>query len=78
MDRDNLVKMANRIASFFEAMPTEAEAQQEVCNHLRKFWAPTMRAELVAEIDVGGATGLHPLVRGAVTRLRADLLAPGA
>ena len=78
MDRDNLVKMANRIASFFEGTGTEAEAQQEVCNHLRRFWAPTMRAALVAEIDAGDATGLHPLVRAAVMRLRVELLAPAA
>ena len=78
MDRDSLVKMANRIASFFEGTGTESEAQQEVCNHLRKFWAPTMRAALVAEIDAGGATGLHPLVRAAVMLLRVELLAPTA
>ena len=78
MDRENLVKMANRIASFFEGTGTEAEAQQEVCNHLRRFWAPAMRAELVAEIDAGGAAGMHPLARAAVMRFRAQLLAPTA
>jgi len=78
MDRDNLVKMANRIASFFEATGTEAEAQEEIRNHLRRFWAPAMRTELVAAIDDGGAAGQHPLVRAAVTRFRAELLPPTA
>lgn len=78
MDRDNLVSMANRIASFFEGTGTETEAQEEVRNHLRKFWAPAMRAELLAEIDAGGAAGLHPLVRAAVARFRSELLPPSA
>lgn len=66
MDRDNLVRMANRIATFFEAMPDQGEAQEGVRNHLHKFWAPAMREALRAEIEAGRADGVHRLVRGAL------------
>jgi formate dehydrogenase subunit delta len=46
MDTENLVKMVNQIASFFVAEATPAEAPLAVAGHLRKFWAPPMRAHL--------------------------------
>lgn len=67
MDRDNLIKMANEIAAFFDAYPSE-QAQQEVASHLKRFWDPRMRAELIACVRAGG-DGLAPLVMQAVSRL---------
>jgi formate dehydrogenase subunit delta len=71
MDADNLVRMANRIAEFFAAMPDHDEAVDGVASHLRKFWAPVMRQDLLAQVAASGdpaALGLHPLVAEALAR----------
>jgi len=48
MDTARLVDMANRIGQFFEGMPDAAQAGREIAQHLRRFWAPQMRLELLA------------------------------
>ena len=73
MDNDNLVRMANRIADFFDAMPDEQEALEGVAQHLRKFWDPRMRRQMLAQLEQGGAAGLHPLVAKALEQHRALL-----
>jgi formate dehydrogenase major subunit len=47
MDVNNLIRMANRIAEFFEAMP-EHEALDGVAQHIQKFWEPRMRLRILA------------------------------
>jgi formate dehydrogenase subunit delta len=63
-----LVRMANQIAANYRYLP-EAEVEAAVANHLRSFWAPSMRAELTAWIDETGGPGLEPEVRAAARRL---------
>jgi formate dehydrogenase subunit delta len=72
MDIDNLVKMANRIGDFFEAMPDADEARTGIADHLQRFWERRMREEIVAHVDRGGE-GLKPIVREAIARRRAQL-----
>ena len=74
MDLHNLIHMANRIGEFFDAMPDRAEALDGVATHIRKFWDPRMRRELIAAIDTGQADALMPLVREAVQTHRAGLV----
>ena len=64
---DDLVRMANQIAAFFEPYP-EDEAIAGVTEHLRKFWDPSMRAALVAAY-AAGPIPLHRLAAEAVQRL---------
>lgn len=66
MNAEHLVGMANRIALFFAAMPEHGEALEGVATHLKKFWEPRMRSQLLQV--AGGADGeyLHPLVREAI------------
>ena len=66
MHIETLVRMANQIGEFFEAMPDRAEALEGVAMHLKKFWDPRMRRELLAHVDAGGATGLNPMVSEAL------------
>lgn len=73
MHVDQLIKMANQIGDFFESMPDPAEARDGIATHLRKFWDPRMRRELIAHIDATGGTGLHPAVLQAVAQQRAAL-----
>jgi formate dehydrogenase subunit delta len=70
---DNLVHMANRIGEFFAAMPDTEEASREIVQHLRKFWEPRMRRDLLAHLDGHQGEGLSPIVRDAVVAHRAQL-----
>jgi formate dehydrogenase subunit delta len=76
MKPEKLVKMANDIASFFEADPERKEAEGAIASHLKRFWAPQMRRQLVAWIDEHGAPGLKDIVRDAVAAHRANLVPP--
>ncbi len=68
MDITRLVYMANQIADFFKAYPEE-EAIAGVENHLRQFWDPRMRAQLMKHLEAGGA-GLDPIALPAAMLLR--------
>lgn len=68
MSRRNLVHMANQIGKFF-ASRDPATAAESIADHLRSFWDPSMRAEIIACLDEGGE-GLDPAVREAVASLR--------
>ena len=70
MSPDKLVYMANQIGRFFAAQGDD-EAAAAVEDHLRKFWEPRMRRQIVEHLHAGGA-GLDPVVRAAVERLAAD------
>jgi len=43
-----LVKMANEIGAFFASEPDPEQAVNAVAGHLRRFWDPRMRAQIVA------------------------------
>ena len=45
---ERLVAMANDIGAFFAAEPDKAEAAKNVATHLKRFWDPRMRREIVA------------------------------
>jgi formate dehydrogenase subunit delta len=66
MEAARLVHMANQIGQFFHAQGGDVAAGIE--DHLRKFWDPRMRREIVAHLAAGGG-GLDPDVRSAVERL---------
>jgi formate dehydrogenase subunit delta len=63
-----LVYMANQIGKFFVS-EDKATAVAGIADHLKKFWDPRMRAELLAHLEAGGE-GLDPAVREAVAKLR--------
>lgn len=74
MDADNLIRMANRIGDFFEAMPDHTEAVDGIATHIRKFWDPRMRRELLAALDAGAAAQLKGIVAEALQTHRAALM----
>lgn len=65
---ERLIAMANDIGAFFNADPHKDEAARNVANHLKRFWEPRMRREIVAHYRDGGA-GLDDLVRSAIALL---------
>ncbi len=73
MDPANLIHMANRIGEFFAALPDRSEAREGVATHLRKYWAPRMRRQILAQLDAGEAAALSDLVREALVAHRSKL-----
>lgn len=70
MHIENLVKMANQIGNFFEAMPDREEALADIASHIKKFWEPRMKRAFLAHIDDAGGEGVEPIVKEAVARHR--------
>ncbi|HEX4504713.1 MAG TPA: formate dehydrogenase subunit delta [Alphaproteobacteria bacterium] len=67
MSHDRLVYMANQIGDFFTTQHGSDPADG-IADHLRKFWDPRMRKQIVAHAEQGGA-GLKPDVLRAVKAL---------
>ena len=68
MSADRLIYMANQIGKFF-AHQGEAKAVPAIAEHLRLYWEPRMRTEILAHLAEGGA-GLDPSVREAISTLQ--------
>jgi formate dehydrogenase subunit delta len=68
MNTDHLTKMANEISAFFEFESGREQAVDDVAGHMRRFWDPRMRREIIAHLQQGGA-GLSEVARAAVAKL---------
>ena len=71
MHIENLVKMANDIASFFQSEPDRNVAVYSIADHLKKFWDPRMRKQIIEHYRAGGV-GLSELSRDAVKLLMGE------
>lgn len=69
--------MANQIGSYFSSYPDKAEASKEIATHLERFWAPSMRTQLVDHIDHNHGEGLQDEVIASIN-LHRDRLAPSS
>lgn len=65
MNIPNLVKMANQIGAFFEAMPNREQAVKDIASHIQRSWDPRMRLAILQHIGDAGDTELSPMVREA-------------
>ena len=70
MNNDNLVRMVNRIGAFFVSMPDRQEALEGIVMHIRRFWEPRMRRQLLAHIDERHGDGIDAVVLTALQRHR--------
>jgi formate dehydrogenase subunit delta len=66
MSHDKLAYMANQIGRFFRHQK-EAEAVASINDHIRKFWDPRMRRQILEELETAD---LEPRVRRAVEQLK--------
>jgi formate dehydrogenase subunit delta len=73
MDLDNLIVMANKIGQFFAAQPDRDEALAGIAEHVKKFWEPRMRAEILAALGTESGAALSEIVAAALTTHRAML-----
>ena len=69
MKRANLIKMANQIGAFFEAMPDREQAVADVATHLKRTWEPRMRVEILKALGTAEEAQLKPVVRDALIAL---------
>jgi len=67
MHIESLVRMVNQIGTFFEAMPDRSTALEEMAQHIRKFWEPRMRKQLLAHVEQGG-DGLGVMAQEVILR----------
>lgn len=68
MDPDKMVHNLNQIAQFFSSYPKE-EAIEGIANHLRMYWVPRMRRQIIEYVDKESGASLHELAIEAVKRL---------
>jgi formate dehydrogenase subunit delta len=77
MNAERLVAMVNDIAAFFTG-DAGAEAPAAVANHLRRFWDPRMRAQIISAYrsDPSSLRNLSETGRAAIALLAGDVSAP--
>lgn len=71
MNAEHLARMANEIGTFFAAGNEQPEAVRLIADHLRRFWDPRMRKQIIAYVDAGG-DHLDGPVRQAIDLLRSS------
>ena len=71
MGHEHLITMANDIAAFFDAASDANESAKSVAGHLRRYWDPRMRKQIIHHVEAGGE-GLVPIARAAVELLAAE------
>jgi formate dehydrogenase subunit delta len=79
---DQLIRLANRIGDFFDAMPDREQGVEGVANHIEKFWEPRMRRQILEFLanNPQGRTAeseLSPITLEALTQHRNRLMPKG-
>jgi formate dehydrogenase subunit delta len=80
MNIDLLIKMANEIGDFFTGASPPEQAARDVANHLKRYWEPRMRKQMLGYYEQRQGAGLSDVAKGAVGILYAQEKAapPGA
>ena len=66
MNIDLLIKMANQITDFWEGEAGQEVAVKEVATHLRRYWEPRMRAQMITYYHERQGSGLNDVAKAAV------------
>ena len=67
MHIDHLVTMANQIGDFFKSSPDQEQAKKDIAHHLSRFWAGSMRQQILLHVRDKNGAGLHDIVRDAIS-----------
>jgi formate dehydrogenase subunit delta len=73
MEIQRLIKLANNIGSFFEAEPDKMKGAQGVATHIKNFWEPRMRRQILDYVDAQEGEGLSDVVLTALRSHRDEL-----
>jgi formate dehydrogenase subunit delta len=71
MNIDLLIKMANDIGAYFASEPDQEQAAKDVAGHLRRYWEPRMRRQIVTYYEERRGAGLSDLALRGVALLAA-------
>jgi formate dehydrogenase subunit delta len=71
MKIEALIKMANEISYFFEGEAGK-DAPAAVATHLRRYWEPRMRKDILTHYDLNAGEGLDEVALKAVALLAAE------
>jgi formate dehydrogenase subunit delta len=74
MNIDALIKMANQIGAFFDAEGGNdhpEEAAKLTATHLRRYWEPRMRSQMIEYFNSNGGEGLDEVAKSGVSMLAA-------
>ena len=72
MNIDLLIKMTNEIGAFFAGTTEAPEASRAVAAHLKPYWEPRMRAQMIAYYEERNGAGLTDLAKNAVALMAAE------
>jgi len=76
MNIDLLIKMANEITSFWEGEVGQDKAANEVATHLKRYWEPRMRGQMIGYFEQRQGAGLNDVAKAAVALLASQAKAP--
>ena len=76
MNTDLMIKMLNEISAFFAGEDDEAQAARDIKSHIRKYWEPRMRAQLLEYYERRQGAGLCDLAMKAVQLLAEETRLP--
>jgi formate dehydrogenase subunit delta len=68
MNIERLTRMANDISHYFAAEPDHAAGVASIADHIKRFWDPVMRKQIIEHLHAGG-DGLEPMAKEAVELL---------
>jgi formate dehydrogenase subunit delta len=71
MNIDLLIKMTNEIGAYFAAEPDTEQAARDVAAHLRRYWDPRMRRQMITYYQERQGAGLSDLALRGVGLLAA-------
>jgi formate dehydrogenase subunit delta len=78
MNIDHMIKMANEISLFWEGELGEDKAANDVATHLKRYWEPRMRAQMIEYFEERQGAGLSDVARQAVALLASQAKAAAA
>ena len=69
MKNEDMIRMANQIASYFIAYG-DTEGVKGTAEHIKMYWEPRMRAQLFKYLDETGGKELLPMALEAAQELK--------
>ena len=67
MQIEHLVTRANQIGDFFTSSPDQVQAKKDIAHHLQRYWACSMRQQLLTHVHQQQGQGLQVIVLEAVS-----------
>ena len=76
MNTDLMIKMLNEISAFFAGEDDPEQAARDIQNHVRRYWEPRMRAQLLEYFEQRKGAGLSELALKGVALLAKEAHLP--